>query len=142
MKYKSKEIAKIAIAMATSSREEETQRKEEYKKQNIRVAAVDVGGSVIDSVTKIMERSIITAKRNGIIDDAHVNEGALIGATREAIEQIKSKALGFNIGGKIGIACADEHVCVCIFLTIGMFRLDEVVIGLGHRAISIKEEEK
>ncbi|MDR1835411.1 MAG: HutP family protein [Fusobacteriaceae bacterium] len=142
MKYKSKDVAKIAIVMATSSREEEIVLKEDYKKQRIKTAAVDIGGSVIDSVAKIMERSVITAKRNGIIDDLHVNEGALIGATREAIEQIKNKALGFNVGGKIGIACAEEHLCVCIFLTIGMFRLDEVVIGLGHRAIPATEEEK
>jgi hypothetical protein len=142
MKYKSKNIAKIAIIMALSSREEEETLKEEYKKQNIKTAAIDIGGSVIDSVSKIMERSVITAKRNGIIDDSHVNEGALVGATREAIEQIKNKALGFNVGGKIGIASGEEHLSVCIFLTIGMFRLDEVVIGLGHRAIPMKEELK
>ena len=137
MKFSSKEIAKIAIIMAGSTREEEIQFKEEYRVRDIKTAAIDIGGSVINSVSKIMERSIITAKKNGLINDSHVNEGALIGATKEAIEQIKSKVLGFNVGGKIGIAVGGEHLAVCIFLTIGMFRLDEVVIGLGHRAIPL-----
>ncbi|MGF6907327.1 HutP family protein [Fusobacterium sp. PH5-44] len=141
MKFSSKEIAKVAIAMAGSSREEEIQMKEEYRAKEIITAAIDIGGSVVNSVSKIMERSVITAKRNGLINETHVNEGALIGATKEAIEQIKSKALGFNVGGKIGIAVGGEHLVVCIFLTIGMFRLDEVVIGLGHRAIPLAKGE-
>ena len=50
------------------------------------------------------------------------------------------KAAGFNVGGKIGIARYSEHLSVCIFLTIGMFRLDDVVIGLGHRAIPVDND--
>ena len=51
------------------------------------------------------------------------------------------KAVGFNVGGKIGIARCQEHLSVCIFLTIGMFRLDEVVIGLGPVSYTHLTEE-
>jgi hypothetical protein len=46
------------------------------------------------------------------------------------------KALGLNVGGKIGIARHQDHVSVAIFLGIGLLHLDEVSIGLGHRAVS------
>ena len=49
--------------------------------------------------------------------------------------QISLKANGLNVGGKIGIARQGEHISVCIFLSIGLLHLNEVVIGLGHRAI-------
>ncbi len=140
MIYKSKDIARAAIMLAMSTREEEMQMKEEYKKNGIKSAAVDIGGDVIQSISKIMERTLVASKRNGLIQDTHVYEGAVTGATREAIAQIMDKAAGFNVGGKIGIARYKEHLSVCIFLTIGMFRLDDVVIGLGHRAIPVENE--
>ena len=51
--------------------------------------------------------------------------------------QIADRANAQNVGGKIGIARKGEHVSVCIFLSIGLLHLDEVVIGIGHRAIPI-----
>ena len=135
MRYKSKDIAKVSIVMAMSTREEESDLKESYMKQGIKTAAVDIGGDVVDSIPKILERTLVAAKRNGLITESHVYEGAITGAAREAIDQILNKSVGFNVGGKIGIARCQEHLSVCIFLTIGMFRLDEVVIGLGHRAV-------
>lgn len=137
MEYKSKDIARIAIMMAMSTREEEGVLKEEYKKNGIKTAAVDIGGDIIQSISKILERTLVASKRNGLVEDTHVYEGAITGATREAIAQVMDKAAGFNVGGKIGIARYREHLSVCIFLTIGMFRLDDVVIGLGHRAIPL-----
>lgn len=59
----------------------------------------------------------------------------MAGATREALFQIYQKANGFNVGGKIGIARCGEHLSVCIFMSIGLLHLNEVVIGLGHRSI-------
>lgn len=138
MKYCSKDIARISIEMAMSSREEEKILKENYLKENIKTAAVDIGGNVVDSIPKILERTLVAAKRNNLITDAHVYEGAITGAAREAIDQIINKSVGFNVGGKIGIARYREHLSVCIFGTIGMFRLDEVIIGLGHRAVPIE----
>lgn len=135
MQYKSKDIAKVSVEMSMSSREEEQELKDKYSKKGIKTAAVDIGGNVVESIPKILERTLVAAKRNGLISESHVYEGAVTGATREAIDQILDKSVGFNVGGKIGIARCQEHLSVCIFLTIGMFRLDEVVIGLGHRAV-------
>lgn len=135
MQYKSKDIAKVSVEMAMSNREEEQELKERYIKKGIKTAAVDIGGNVVESIPKILERTLVAAKRNGLVSESHVYDGAVTGATREAIDQILDKSVGFNVGGKIGIARCQEHLSVCIFLTIGMFRLDEVVIGLGHRAV-------
>ncbi len=57
------------------------------------------------------------------------------GAAREAIAQISQKAIGLNIGGKIGLARCEDHVAVAIFVGIGLLHLNEVAIGLGHRAL-------
>ena len=42
MKYKSKDIAKVSIVMAMSTREEENDLKESYMKEGIKTAAVDM----------------------------------------------------------------------------------------------------
>lgn len=135
MIYGSKKIASAAIKMALSeSREEETQIKLELQKLGIRSVAVDVGGEYITSVKKIVERAIVSAKRENVIKDNHYDEGAIAGATREALSQIMPKAVGLNVGGKIGIARQNDHVSVAVFLGIGLLHLDEVAIGLSHRA--------
>lgn len=139
-KYTSRDIAKAAVMLAmSSSRAEEAEMKARYRKDGIKSAAVDIGGDIIQSITKIMERTLVASKRNRVISDTHVFEGAVTGATREAIGQVMDKAAGFNVGGKIGIARYKEHLSVCIFLNIGIFRLEDVVIGLGHRAIPIDD---
>ena len=136
LKLDSVKIARISIRMATSSRTEEEVLTAKYKENNILTAAVDIGGSLLDSIPKIIESSLVASKRSGIIGNNHVEEGALIGATREAIMQVTAKASGLSVGGKIGIARAGEHLSVCIFLSIGLLHLNEVVIGLGHRSIA------
>lgn len=72
-----------------------------------------------------------------MIREEHLHEGAVIGATRDAVIQVANRANGQNVGGKIGIARGGEHISVCIFLSIGLLHLDEVVIGIGHRALPI-----
>lgn len=132
----SREICRAAVMMSLSrSRDEERELKEKYREQEIYTAAVDYGGEFISSVMKIIERAVVAAKREGIIGDHHNEEGAVAGATREAISQITNKAIGLNIGGKIGIARCGEHLAVCIFVGIGLLHLNENAIGLGHRAI-------
>ncbi|MCY6355904.1 HutP family protein [Clostridium sp. ZS2-4] len=140
MKANSIEVAKAAIKMATSERNEERRLEENFKERNILTAAVDIGGSLNASIPKIMERALVASKRTGIIKDCHVHDGAVVGAAREAILQVSAKANGLNLGGKIGIARCEEHISVCIFASIGLLHLNEVVIGLGHR--SIPNEEK
>jgi len=136
MELNSRRVAAAAIRMAlTETREEEYRLKRELAAQGIQTAAVDYGGEFISSVQKIVERAVVAAKREGVIKETHSEEGAVAGAAREALSQIMPKALGSDVGGKIGIARWDDHLCVAIFFGIGLLHLDEVGIGLGHRAV-------
>ena len=131
----SRNVARAAVRMALSaSREEERQLKAELSPE-IRCAAVDCGGEFISSVTRIVERAVVAAKREGLVEESHLDEGAVAGATHEALMQIVSKATGLNIGGKIGIARAGDHIVVAVFFGIGLLHLNEVAIALGHRVV-------
>ena len=96
---------------------------------------MDYGGEYVQSVMKIIERSVVAAKRERVIEDTHREEGAVAGASREAIGQVAGKALGLSIGGKIGVARSGEHVAVAVFFGVGLVHLNEVCVGMGHRAI-------
>jgi hypothetical protein len=134
--YGSREIAAAAIRIAvTADRQEEKQLQAEYARNGIHTAAVDYGGEFINSVMKIIERAVVSSKREGLISETHLEEGAVAGATREALSQIMPKALGLNVGGKIGIARYKDHVSVSIFFGIGLLHLNEVAIGVGHRVV-------
>jgi len=133
----SKVVASAAIRMAISmSRPDEGLLKKNLLDEfDIKAVAVDYGGEFITSAAKIVERAVVAAKREGVIKDSHADEGAVAGAAREALAQIMPKALGLNVGGKIGIARHGDHISVAIFFGIGLLHLDEVAIGLGHRAV-------
>ena len=132
----SKQVANAAVRMAlTNNRADESALKKTFGESGIRAVAVDYGGEFVSSVSKIVERAVVAAKREGVIKDTHADEGAVAGAAREALSQIMPKALGLNVGGKIGIARCRDHVSVAIFFGIGLLHLDEVAIGLGHRAV-------
>ncbi|MBE3571371.1 MAG: HutP family protein [Moorella humiferrea] len=136
MEMGSRKVAAAALRMALSeNREEEGRLKKEYAASGIKAVAVDYGGEFINSMQKIVERAVVAAKREGVIKETHPEEGAVAGATREALSQIMPKALGLNVGGKIGIARWQDHLSVAIFFGIGLLHLDEVGIGLGHRAV-------
>lgn len=131
----SKKVATAALRMAmTESREEEVQLKEMFLKQGIKTAAVDYGGEYVASIKKIVERAVVAAKREGVAKETHGDEGAVAGAAREALSQVMPKAMGLNIGGKIAISRWDEHLSVAVFFGVGLLHLDEVAVGLGHRA--------
>jgi len=137
MSHGSKQVARVAIQMSlTDSREQEKEYKSKFFRLGIKTAAVDYGGEFISSVNRIIERSVVAAKREGVIREIHAEEGAVAGATREALSQVMPKAIGLNVGGKIGIARYEDHVTVALFFGVGMLHLDEVAIGLGHRAVS------
>ena len=89
----------------------------------------------ISSITKIIERAVVAAKREEVIFENHAEQGAVAGATREALNQISSKAIGLNIGGKIGVARYNDHVAVSIFFGVGLLHLNEIAIGVGHRVV-------
>ena len=133
----SKKVATAAIKMSLSDRKEEDNIKTKYKNKAMKVAAVDFGGEFNSSIKNIVERSIVAAEREDVIDeDCHAELGAVAGAAREAISQIHSKATGFNVGGKIGIAREGDHISVSIYFAIGLLHLNEMAIGLGHRAVT------
>lgn len=136
MQLGSKDVARAAVRLSLSStREDEKALQRRYAEKGIRVAAVDFGGEFLSSVMRIVECCVVASKREGIIGETHHEEGAVAGATREAVSQISSKAFGLNVGGKIGIARFDGHLAVAIFFGIGLLHLNEVAIGLGHRVI-------
>lgn len=125
-------VIKIVL---TDSREEENDLKNYFLEQNIKVTAVDFGGDFVTSVSRIIERAILVAQRDGIIGNSHSEEGAVAGAAREAVSQISQKAMGLNVGGKIGVARYEDHIAVALYFGIGMLNLNEIAIGLGHRAV-------
>jgi len=132
----SRDVAKIAIQIClTNDRNEEMEFKKRCKEIGFSTAAVDYGGEFTSSIPKIIERAVVAAKREGIINESHLEEGAVAGATHEALSQIMPKAMGLNVGGKLGIARYADHISVAIFFGIGLLNLNEVAIGLGHRAI-------
>ena len=111
MNYGSKTIARVALRMAISeNREEEAQEKKKNSAQGIKSAAVDFGGEYLTSINKFGDHASVAARREGIINDTHSETGAVAGATREALSQIQNKAIGLNVGGKIGIARYQEII--------------------------------
>jgi hypothetical protein len=131
------EIGRAAVRLAvTASREEEQQVKEELARRGIRSTAVDFGGEFMPSIVKIVERAVVAAERQGVVTETHVGAGAVAGAAHEALSQLEQKALGFNVGGKIGIARSGEHLCVAIYMAVGVLNLDELCVSLAHRGAS------
>ena len=129
-------VARAAVEMAmTENRDIEDKMGKELKKKNIKAVAVNIGGNLIDSIPKIIERALVASRRTGVINECHVQDGAVAGAARDAIMQVSPKATGLNVGGKIGIARHEEHLSVCIFMSIGLLHLNDVVIGLAHRSL-------
>ena len=132
----SKETSRAALRAAMSvTRAEENEIKKLYLEQDIRTAAVDYGGDFSDALMKIVERIIVAAKREGVIQGSHAEEGAVAGAARDAVTQLMQKAIGLSIGGKIGVARYNDHVSVAVFFEVGLLHLNEIAVGLGHRVI-------
>ena len=132
----SRDAVTAAISVAiTKDRATEKSVQAALMNEGVLTAAVDFGGEFIASVTKMIERAVVAAKRENLIIDSHAEEGAVAGAAREAVSQIVNKAIGLNIGGKIAIARSGEHISVAIFFGIGLLHLNEMAIGLGHRVI-------
>ena len=125
----------MAIKLAGSTREEEKEIIDSLNSNEVRAVAVDIGGDLINSIPKIIERAIVASKRTGVIGDYHVDEGAVAGATKDAISQISHKAMGLNFGGKLGIARSGEHLVVCLFISMGLLHLNDLAISIGHRSI-------
>lgn len=130
------EVAKSAIKIAMSTREEEKVLIEEFNKRGIICAGVDIGGDLVSSISKIIERAVVASRKCGVIEESFSQDGAVAGAAREAIVQVFPKAAGLNVGGKVGIARSGGNLTVCIFVSVGLLHLNEAVVGIGHRSIS------
>lgn len=136
MQPDSREVARAAVSLAmTASREEEAESRALLTTRGIQSAASDFGGDFSASVMKMIERAVAISRREGVIGDKPHEEGAVAGAAHEAVMQVADKAMGLNVGGKIGVARGAEHVAVAVFFTVGLGHLNEVCIGLGHRAV-------
>ncbi len=134
------EIGRSALKIAlTANREEEQRVKEVLAKEGIKSTAVDFGGEFVTSIVKIVERAVVAAQRQGLVSESHVGAGAVAGAAHAALEQVKGKATGFNVGGKIGIARYGEHLCVAIYMGVGVLNLNELGVGLAHRSLDTTE---
>jgi hypothetical protein len=132
----SRDVAQAAISIAmTPSREAEMELKRVHLDQGIQSLAVDYGGEFLSSLQKVVERAVVASKREKLIDDSSHSDGAVAGATREALVQIMPKALGLNVGGKVGIARGGTHIAVAIFFGIGLLHRNDIAIGLGHRVV-------
>lgn len=136
MEFTSVDVGRAALSMAISEdRQEEQDVRNKLHLRGIHATAVDFGGEYITSVKKIIERAVVAAQRQGLVSSNHVGEGAVAGATHAALEQITPKAVGLNIGGKIGLARYGEHLCVAIYVGVGVLNLNEVAVGLAHRSL-------
>lgn len=132
-------VARCAVWMAVSETRDEEKRLVQLfsadTERPVHACAVDFGGDFVSSLPKIIERAVVASRREGIVHEKYRIDGAVAGATREACSQMIEKAIGLNVGGKIGIARSEKDVAVCVFLGVGLLHLDEMAIGLGHRAI-------
>lgn len=134
--FQSADVARAAIRMALSeNRSDENELREKLAKSGIRTVAVNFGGKFLDIIPKIYESAIVAAQRQHVISDTHVGDGSVVGAMESAIEQIKLMAMGMNVGGKIGIARWKEHLCVAVFVEVGVLHFNEVTLGMAHRVL-------
>lgn len=135
--FSSIDIGRAALRIAlTATRQEELQVKDIMTKQGIKTTAVDFGGEFTSSVVKIVERAVVAAQRQGLVSETHVGAGAVAGAAHAALEQVVPKAVGFNVGGKIGLARCGEHLCVAIYMGVGVLNLNELCVGMAHRSLA------
>lgn len=134
--FQSADVARAAIRMALSeNRSDENELREKLAKSGIRAVAVNFGGKFLDIIPKIYESAIVAAQRQHVISDTHVGDGSVVGAMESAIEQIKLMPMGMNLGGKIGIARWKEHLCVAVFVEVGVLHFNEVTLGMAHRVL-------
>lgn len=132
------DVGRAALRMAISeTRQDEHDTRQLLAKRNLQTVAVDFGGEFIPSVKKIIERAVVAAQRQNLVPSNHVGEGAVAGAVHAALEQVSAKAVGLNVGGKIGIARHGEHLCVAVYFGVGVLNLNEVAVGLAHRSLSL-----
>jgi len=133
---KASDVARAALSISlTKDKSDETSVKMTFRRSGIMTASFNIAGDFIPSLQTWIEQTLALAKSEGIICGSFVDAGALVGAAREALAQVMPKAVGVNVGGKIGLAYCNENLAVAVFLGIGLLHLNDVAVGLGHRAV-------
>ena len=95
--YSSLDVAKAAVKVSmTSSRSEEEQLVQQLKTQGIHATAVDIGGNLIQSIPKIIERAIIASRKTHITKESFVLDGAVAGAAHRRHSRIGNKRAGLT----------------------------------------------
>lgn len=81
---KSLDVPREAVRLALTSREEERDYIRKLEDLGGKAAAVDIGGNISVSLSKILERALVASKRVGLIKENYAEEGAVMGAARDA----------------------------------------------------------
>lgn len=130
------ETGRLALEVAlTRTREDERILINKLNKNGILSVAVDFGGDFVKTIPKILESIVVGARRQHVIVEDYIEEAAVLGASRLALEQLKIKGIGCSVGGKASVVRCGENLCVAIYMQIGIINLDDMAIGLAHRAI-------
>lgn len=134
--FESADVGRAALRLALSeTRSEENEMRAALAEQDIRGCAVNFGGKFLDILPKVYESAIVAAQRQHVISDTHVGDGSVLGAVESAMEQVKLKAIGMNVGGKVGIARWNEHLCVAVYIGVGVLHFNEIAVGIAHRTL-------
>lgn len=133
---KSLDVPREAVRLALTSREEERDYIRKLEDLGGKAAAVDIGGNISVSLSKILERALVASKRVGLIKEDYAEEGAVMGAARDALMQVLARSNNLNVGGKIGLVRMGNDLAVCIYVSIGLLHLNEFAIGIGHRTLA------
>jgi hypothetical protein len=133
---KSLDVPREAVRLALTSREEERDYIRKLEDLGGKAAAVDIGGNISVSLSKILERALVASKRVGLIKENYAEEGAVMGAARDALMQVLARSNNLNVGGKIGLVRMGNDLAVCIYVSIGLLHLNEFAIGIGHRTLA------
>lgn len=134
---KSLDVPREAVRLALTSREEERDYIKKLDALGGKAAAVDIGGNISISISKILERALVASKRVGLIKEEYAEEGAVMGAARDALMQVLERSNNLNVGGKIGLVRMGNDLAVCIYVSIGLLHLNEFAIGIGHRTLTV-----
>lgn len=134
---KSLDVPREAVRLALTSREEERDYIKHLEALGGKAAAVDIGGNISISLSKILERALVASKRVGLIREEYAEEGAVMGAARDALMQVLARSNNLNVGGKIGLVRMGNDLAVCIYVSIGLLHLNEFAIGIGHRTLTV-----
>ncbi|MDY6084681.1 MAG: HutP family protein [Dialister sp.] len=134
--FESADVGRAALQLALSeTRTDENTLRDTLAAQGIRGCAVNFGGKFLDILPKVYESAIVAAQRQNVVSDTHVGDGSVLGAVESAMEQVKVKAIGMNVGGKVGIARWNEHLCVAVYIGVGVLHFNEIAVGIAHRTL-------